>query len=236
MGTPVRKNFCQFTFAELIVVLMILISVAVIILPKLSLDSIQLGSEQKDAHQVTTELNMQIIFKAILGNEQNSGYYQDLRGFSPRMPRTLADLLRVPKELPSELQIFHPETQLGWRGPYLAFVEGRYGEKTATGYVFRSGFGEIYGQPSDPAILDAWGNPIVLQIEFDGTNEITEDEEKYARLVSAGPNGTIDTPMRAVDMIPGDDPATQLTLDECKDDIVLFLRVTDTRQISKAEK
>jgi len=58
----------------------------------------------------------------------------------------------------------------------------------------------IYGFPGEPAVMDPWGNPYVLQIPppqaFPGASTNVSDEVrfKYARVVSAGPDGRLDTP------------------------------------------
>jgi type II secretory pathway pseudopilin PulG len=71
-----------------------------------------------------------------------------------------------------------------------------------------------YGETGDPAVLDGWGNPIVLQVpQTPGTTE--HDRTRHARLVSAGPNGVIDT-----------DPG-ELMPNERGDDLVLFLWIAD---------
>jgi prepilin-type N-terminal cleavage/methylation domain-containing protein len=56
---------------------------------------------------------------------------------------------------------------------------------------------ELYGKPGDLIAADPWGNPIVLQIPAAsafpaGTGEA--ERFRFARLVSAGPNGIIETP------------------------------------------
>ena len=53
---------------------------------------------------------------------------------------------------------------------------------------------------------------------------IGRDEIQYARLVSNGENGVLDTlESHTEDYIPGAmDPATSLTVDECGDDVLLF--------------
>ena len=67
----------------------------------------------------------------------------------------------------------------------------------------------------DPAILDAWGHPIVLQVH--GLADGTDD----SRLVSAGPDGELET----------DRTADSSTLSHsASDDIVVFLTHVDDRQ------
>ena len=77
---------------------------------------------------------------------------------------------------------YNPAYRLGWRGPYLAANTGSvYAINTATGFV------EQYGENGDPAVMDGWGNPIVIQ-----NPGLTPDGALDVRLVSAGPNGKVD--------------------------------------------
>jgi hypothetical protein len=57
----------------------------------------------------------------------------------------------------------------------------------------------VYGFPGEPAIMDPWGNPYVVQIPppqafTEVTNAIDSMRFAYARVVSAGPDGRLDTP------------------------------------------
>ena len=63
--------------------------------------------------------------------------------------------------------------------------------------------GAAYGFPGEPTLLDPWGNPYCLQIPPPqafttgaGKLAVVSDEERfrYARIVSAGPDGRISTP------------------------------------------
>lgn len=63
--------------------------------------------------------------------------------------------------------------------------------------------GHAYGFPGEPALLDPWGDPYVLQIpppqafvaSSGGLAAVPEEERfRYARLVSAGPDGILSTP------------------------------------------
>ena len=49
-----------------------------------------------------------------------------------------------------------------------------------------AGFFEQYGENGDPAVMDGWGNPIVIQ-----NPGLTSDGGQDVRLVSAGPNGIV---------------------------------------------
>jgi prepilin-type N-terminal cleavage/methylation domain-containing protein len=120
-----------------------------------------------------------------------------------------------------------------WKGPYVRHGGAKYqidnntSPDPAKGEVNRK-YTDAYGlsdewstatppvltSPGDPTILDAWGRPIVLQEPSTGTLYTPDATDKtYARLVSAGPNGIIDTPLTT--RMP--------TQTERSDDIVIFL-------------
>ena len=53
---------------------------------------------------------------------------------------------------------YNPAYRLGWRGPYVVANNGSvYTINAAAGFL------EQYGENGDPAVLDGWGNPIVIQ-------------------------------------------------------------------------
>jgi len=76
---------------------------------------------------------------------------------------------------------YNPAYRLGWRGPYVVANNGSVYTINAT-----ANFTEQYGENGDPAVLDGWGNPIVIQNP--GT---WADGSQDVRLVSAGPNGIV---------------------------------------------
>jgi hypothetical protein len=161
-----------------------------------------------------TKKSQVAIRTAILGDparELASGYQSDLR----RFPESIADLFVRPAGVPD----FDPITKHGWRGPYLATSTGTYAIDVALPPPI--GFTAEYGLPGQPALLDAWSNPIVLQIpDPDGSGGPPDaEEQKHARLVSAGPDEILSMPRTAYF------PAVA----ECGDDIVLYLTVPDLR-------
>jgi type II secretory pathway pseudopilin PulG len=105
---------------------------------------------------------------------------------------------------------FDPVSRRGWRGPYLLHQgEGfRYEMDPSRGFEIR------YGETGDPAALDGWGNPIVLQ-EPNAPGVGESQRLRHSRLVSAGPNGVIET-----------DPDALMPT-ERGDDLVLFLWMAD---------
>lgn len=120
-----------------------------------------------------------------------------------------------------------PESERGWHGPYVRHATGVFPKATSGRHSGDSSFEargfyppleglrlpfdflgglngcSIYGFPGEPAILDPWGNPYVLQIpppqafpDRGGANTNLPDEVRfrYARIVSAGPDGRLDAP------------------------------------------
>ena len=90
----------------------------------------------------------------------------------------------------------------GWNGPYLIDAGNRYGNFTDPSDS--DNFTTDYGSDADPAVLDGWGKPIILQ----------EASTQNARLVSAGVDGVLETD-------PNDPLASR------GDDLVRFLLSVD---------
>ena len=116
------------------------------------------------------------------------------------------------------------ESARGWRGPYVNSWTGEFPTEFDVRFPGDSTFGSrgffppldglrepdvfvngddgcsIYGFPGEPALIDPWGNPYVLQIPpaqaFGGANTNLSDDVRfqYARVVSAGPDGRLQTP------------------------------------------
>lgn len=110
----------------------------------------------------------------------------------------------------------------GWRGPYVAVATGSFPARDDRRFDGDSTFGErnffpslshlrmpaefkradaasVYGFVGEPAVFDPWGNPYVVQIPppqaFPGVTNVSDETRfKYARVVSAGPDGRLDTP------------------------------------------
>ena len=167
---------------------------------------------------------------------------------------------------------WNDDAERGWRGPYVKKPVAAFPARTDIRFeddptfAARGFFPEVarlslprdilngregcsvYGFPGEPALLDPWGNPYVLQIPppqaFRGvtTNLPEEVRFRYARIVSAGPDGRLDTPcfdangtnwwatswgerkrrlVRQAGLIDGDDRAAR------GDDLVLFLSRND---------
>lgn len=228
------------TLVELLAVLLILAAVSGLMLPLFS----ELGvtvfrdGEKKSPQEIATERSMQVLREAILGTPGQPGYFTDM-GDLPRAdfatqsstgrPGTpqlrylfinpAIDGLPIGQTAVTE---YDPVTRTGWRGPYVQ-PTGVYRLDADAG--FTTDYGDIVppygGTTADPAVIDAWGNPIVLQ-EPTGVIEISSQRgDQYARLVSAGPNGVLETPVSS-------NPTTWMPIPELSgDDLLLFLFVED---------
>lgn len=164
-----------------------------------------------------------------------------------------------------EFAAWDDERQRGWRGPYIRGTAGTFPSRASASsrgfypdvsslylpeYFANHRDASIYGFAGEPALLDPWGSPYVLQVpppqaftNASVTAVSPETRFAYARLVSAGPDGKIDTPCffvnatndasvsvwnertrrisRQAGLVDGDDKFLR------GDDIVLFLMRND---------
>ena len=121
------------------------------------------------------------------------------------LPTMLADLFVRPPSIPA----FDPLAGKGWNGPYVSPASGTYS------VVDASGFTTAYGAAGSPAWVDGWKHAVVLQLPTTpglGKKAL----EDRARLVSAGPDGSIQTS-------PGTDAPNPLDPLQVGDDLVLYL-------------
>ena len=156
--------------------------------------------------------SLNTVRNAMAGEE---GVIETLSHNSNALPRRINDLVceEAPdhvSETAPELTEYDPINKIGWRGPY----------------VHPTGRNEI----GEPTIVDGWGNELEIQVDFDSDGNVDNTESKYIRVVSAGPNGEIETPADFSNMKPGEDESNELTLSECGDDMVIFLRFPDKRR------
>lgn len=224
-------------------VLVIMVAVAAMLVPLV--DNLEIND--KTPEQIATEVPMQAIRDAIIGRPGQPGVWVDLgqkpAWFPPRVKVLLCESFQRAQEeflnaLPNGnyagIGEYNPVTRIGWRGPYLDPTLAR----------------QIDGFPT---LLDGWGNPFEIQIDFNDNQEIDGDpldlnndgqidsseerinEATFARLVSSGEDGAINTPYSSAKMLPSGFAASLgltggLTHADCGDDIVLFFQIPDTRE------
>jgi len=179
------------TLIELTVVLLILVALAGLTIPYVS------GTSRK-ALCDATDVSMANIKRVIM-----EGYYLDTLGYFPKETKdTIANyslhyLIEKGSTTAPVFSSFDPDSQLGWRGPYVSS-----GVKlSALAVTFGGAVSNYVHEPLTVTqfhILDAWGDPIIIQ--------------KYAsngfRLISAGFNKIFET---------------EITGDRSGDDRVIYL-------------
>ena len=239
-------DYCRrrgFTVLELIVVLAILVITAAILIMKAA-------PIRDNADATTARATLTTMREAIVGSPAAPGFLTDMKympGFQPVNDLTIPDLLKPASEYPLAQQ-YDIVAQRGRRSPYLDNIlpvqnfttpalnglfpgpgDSRWsGDKTFFQrgfYTTNSSAGSPYGTAGDRAAADQWGNPLVLQIPPASafTNSTDAKRFRYARLVSAGKDGVLDTPLndRLAGMTANGDISAR------GDDIVIFLNRAD---------
>jgi len=207
------KRLNGLTLLELLVVLLILIATALIVIPTFNnIEIVTPAGETETPVEIATQATLNTVREAMAGED---GVIETLSHKSNAMPRRINDLVRedAPEhvsEIAPELVEYDPVNKIGWHGPYI-HPTGR-------------------NETGEPTIVDGWGNELELQVDFDQDGNVDKTESKYIRVVSAGPNGEIETPADVANMKPGENEGSELTLAECGDDMVMFLRFPDNRK------
>jgi hypothetical protein len=169
-----------------------------------SLAVVALGGVREDSAQTVARASLHAIRDAIHGTSEAPGYLTDMKFVPGFRCATICarDLLDAPSSYPS-FSHFDPAAKRGWRGPY------------------------VKGDPASSdgmTIVDPWGNPIIIQVPPVGKGGSTDDLERfrYARVLSGGPDGKVQTPA---------DPLAGLQSDGTSaargDDLILFLNRAD---------
>lgn len=157
----------------------------------------------------------------VLAERNADGTYTTAERADPRVERIVPERGLARSE---EFLRWSEERRRGWRGPYIAPPHGVFPAASARRHAsdatalergfypslaslyladdWRDGFMDcsVYGFPGEPAVMDPWGNPYVLQIPppqaFSRRPATVAPDARwqYARLVSAGPDGILDTP------------------------------------------
>lgn len=246
---PRVRSTSAFTLLEALVVLVVLVATTGVVI--LATESISEAAPQQTTSATLTEVRKTIL----------SRYYADVGA----LPQSMADLLRrrvlFPPEVPDLTGSPYADPALGWRGPYMLHSGATYAADPSRNFV--SEYGPITPLvTSAPALLDGWANPVVLQIPNSVLDEdpagsgsyvlksymedppgsglyvkvpLRESDVRHSRVISAGPNGVVDTPRLDVDTL-GPVPPTPAQKawfpprSQCGDDLVLYIQVTDQRQ------
>ena len=197
------------TLIELTVVLLVLIALAGVTLPMFT-------GTPNYAQCVATDATMANIRDAIMGSGGMAGYRNDNRSFYEGMPLD-SSTLTAPSSLnglfinTTNLPLFNPTTQRGWRGPYISggITCAEIAGKIPTGYaqtVDNENVCQLSAPNSYTVALDSFpafarntttgnttiilqGSPIVL---IQDTNASSTTHGKYF-LVSGGATGGIET-------------------------------------------
>ncbi|MCL4207051.1 MAG: prepilin-type N-terminal cleavage/methylation domain-containing protein [Pirellulaceae bacterium] len=169
------------TLLELVVVLVILVALASLAVPLVG------GLAEDSRHDVTRQSLIEI--RNVIVNMYWDDMVDVVRGkvlprpgaaglSAGRPDHPQLRYLFVNPNSEDTIRDFDPAYRRGWRGPYLMNTGVKFVALNAS-YI------EEYGLADDPAVLDAWGNSIVIQ-NPGGTYDV--------RLVSAGPDGTLNIP------------------------------------------
>ncbi|MSU36071.1 MAG: type II secretion system protein [Pedosphaera sp.] len=200
------------TLLELAVVLAILSSLSGMVLFNLTTDRMKFAGagQDKTAPQIATEATMMGIREAVMGSTAGPGYWDDVAHLAtlwpfPNLYRLFQPLLSDPSLTIGSfgdyqaLVKYNPYTRIGWRGPYMQPPNASYTVNTNKGFTTNYFFPAV----NCPYFLDAWGNSIVLQfpetykttgLPLDNTNPAHNLYNiENCRMVSAGPNGALDT-------------------------------------------
>jgi type II secretory pathway pseudopilin PulG len=236
-GSPMgaHPRFGAFTLMELLVVIVMIAALAALVVSNVDRTT-------DEAESVTAEALLGTVREAFIGSAVGPGYIADMKyvpGFRSVLVRT-HDLL-----FQGDQPQFDPAARRGWRGPYVRNAAGVKNLNPARNGAFPAGeerrfagdatflergfFTDAgtspYGATGDLAVADPWGNPIVLQVPRESAFEGSRRDAKrfrYARLVSAGADGVLSTPLDRLAgmLVDGSTP-------ERGDDLVFFLNRSD---------
>jgi prepilin-type N-terminal cleavage/methylation domain-containing protein len=239
-----------FTLLELAIVLAVLAVLAGLVIPLLN-------ENGDNAARVSADASLAALRGAFSGDAGGPGLYADVRhafpaGFNSYSLRT-SHLLASQLDAGTAFAPYALETRKGWRGPYVrggnAILNTRSNaanvyplptdtrnsnDTTFAARGFFPGGSSLFGAPGEPAIGDAWGNPVVLQIPLsapDGTAFASPEAAwRFARIVSAGPNGVLDTVLNGVHQEALAGKLADHSAAARGDDVVLYLNRADIHE------
>lgn len=197
------------TLLEITVVLLILIALAGMVAPYVSITSGTAACQATDA-------TLQAVRQAIMGGKAGPGYYADTLGYYPKASQASTDTAYNLKYLfeQGSWPDYNPKTSVGWRGPYL-MTGVSLADKTKLASHFNNATYVHALADGDSIVTDGWGRPIILQVPATC--------QDCARLVSAGPGSGPGLSDADIDTaIEGNEGA-----EVRGDDRVLFLKIAD---------
>lgn len=195
--TPATGRHRGLTLLELVVVITILAILAGMVVPMLA--GTQEQAQVEAAKAGVAELRNALLGGSAAGLSGGAGAGAEVPGFKSdtrQLPLRMGNLFFNPfaagedySGLP-ELATWKPVTRLGWRGPYIRNPSGRYADTLPVPgpTSWTDPATAVYARPGDPAMVDPWGRPYVLQLPSTGD---AANRFLFARVVSAGPDGVL---------------------------------------------
>lgn len=155
-------------------VLVLLLSVAVMVMPALTMRIALAPDQTKNPQEVATMATLQTVRDALVGQ---GGVLENLAHQPSAVPLKPSELVResAPIQLQQtapELAKYQPYLGIGWRGPY----------------VLPSGINEL----GELTIVDGWGNEIAIRAEYAEPRDGSQPMLKNLHIISGGPNGAIE--------------------------------------------
>lgn len=211
-----RVQTSGLTLLELVVVVAILAFMAGLVTFNLTPSQLTFSGAggNRTAARIATEATMGRIKDSMFGTVASPGYWQDMNRDWWYWPRYLQWLAEAPKDAVAEgtdqemiyhtsLMSYSATRRVGWRGPYVSFVGVDLKLNGVRGFTSRTGASD---PPTRKNPADGWGNPIVMQVPTRyfgdllgdyGSLRSNPEQAQYvflnARLVSAGPDGILQT-------------------------------------------
>jgi len=155
------------TLIELLLVVALLVALASAVLPRLN-------AVADDASTRATLESMRAVRNASCGTLDDPGFVNTVGS----LPNTIDDLFTNHTGAPA----YNPLTKKGYRANgYLQSNGAVFSVNTTTGFTAAY----CYNDGVDAAVLDGWNRPLVIQT--------SPNNPKLKRLISAGPDGFINT-------------------------------------------